>query len=181
MKFKEGQKVKIKEYLKEGNHVNEVYVNKYMEQMAGKVVTISNTKVKMFGKCRYKIKEDHELWTWDEDMFENYSYTWKRFKKCPVGTKVTFEGGETLVKIDRREHTQELFDCFENADYSRNYGDLVNFRDNFGLSPLGKIVKIEEPKYLEVFNPQDTTEEMTLEEVCKELGRNIKIVKKEGK
>ena len=179
MELKKGEKVRIKKSLKEGARINGTFINDEMEALAGSVATIAKLIDTRDGKCKYEIIEDGKIWTWDEDMFEKH-YTWKKFKKCPIGTKVTFEKGEVLVKTDYKDSMEN---CFYGHSFFRSYEDLLNFRDNCGMQLLGKIVKIEEPVYGEVYNLQDKqeAEEMTLEEVCKALGKTIKIVKKEGK
>lgn len=114
------------------------------------------------------LRNTDKLYQWlsDEDIAP-LSYTWEDFEKCPIGTKVTFESRNVLVKDDKNQ--------FENEDALKNYDDFDDFKING--TKYGKITKIEEPTYTTVYEPTEQVEEMTLEEVCKELGREIKIVK----
>jgi len=109
-----------------------------------------------------------------ENEIELVEYTWEDFKKCPIGTKITFEK-EVLIKREDTDNT--ITNCFINGNFCRNYDDLKKFRDNFRDKTLGKIIKIEEPVYHTVYDSPNYVEEMTMEEVCKALGKNIKIVK----
>lgn len=114
-------------------------------------------------------------WLHELDL-ELYEYTFEDFKKAPVGTKVTFESGEIMVKyVSLNDAKSESFKG--TCSFTRNYDNLRNFKDNWGSS--GKIIKIEEPTYFEVYNNKEEVKEMTLAEVCKELGYDVKIVKKE--
>ena len=66
MKFKVGDKVRIREDLKEGYDFKS-YVNDGMKKLAGRIVTITRA----WGKCgaKYEIDADGGLCTWTEDMF----------------------------------------------------------------------------------------------------------------
>ena len=106
----------------------------------------------------------------DEKDIEFATYTWEDFLEAPIGTKITFEN-ETLVK------TEKECNPLIGKTFHRDYNDLKNFTDNCGSKLLGKIIRIEEPTYTTIYEPTEQVEEMTLEEVCKELGREIKIIK----
>lgn len=155
MKYKVGDKVKIVEnQAKHGFKIGEIV----------EIVKRDDTEIP------YRCYNGEEHWWVREEDIKLAEYTWEMFKECPIGTKVTFENGETIFKI--KENSEQ----FTNSRYFRNYDDLVNFKDNYGNGVLGKIIKIEEPTYTTVYE-QEQVEEMTMEEICKALGKNIKIVK----
>lgn len=159
MKYKVGDRVKIIDATREEDSI---YGFK-----TGEVVTIIGCRS---DNQRYMIINDGVTGYIDEcNLTDNYS--WEDFKKCPIGTKVTFERGKILFKI------KETSNQFEESHYYRDYEDLKGFKDN--MNALGKIIKVEEPIYTTVYelDKVEEVEEMTLEEICKELGREIKIVK----
>ena len=158
MKFKVGDKVKIVENQADhGFKIGEIV----------EIVKMDDTEVP------YRCSNGEENWWVREEDIKLAEYTWEDFKECPIGTKITFEK-EVLIKREDTDNT--ITNCFSNGDFCRNYDDLKKFRDNYGNKTLGKIIKIEEPTYTAVYE-QEQVEEMTMEEVCKALGKNIKIVK----
>ena len=68
-------------------------------------------------------------------------YTYEDLKKSPIGTKITFENGEVLVKDDDGNYS--------NKKRWRDDSDLKELKDR--VNTLGKIIKIEEPTYQTVY------------------------------
>ena len=68
-------------------------------------------------------------------------YTYEDLKKSPIGTKITFENGEVLVKDDDGNYS--------NKKRWRDDSDLKELKDR--INTLGKIIKIEEPTYQTVY------------------------------
>ena len=99
---------------------------------------------------------NHKEWFKEEEL-QKVGYTYEELKKSPIGTKVTFEDGDVLVKDDK--------DIFENSGYVRNILELDNFKSRI----LGKIIKIEEPKYSTVYESKSEI----LDEVEKRYLRNV--------
>lgn len=99
---------------------------------------------------------NHKEWFKEEEL-QKVEYTYKDLEKASIGTKVTFQNGEVLVKDDK--------DIFENSGYVRNILELDNFKSRI----LGKIIKIEEPEYLTVYESKSEI----LDEVEKRYLRNI--------
>ena len=125
MKFKVGDRVKF---------VKSTWNHSYRVKV-GEVYKIKN--IDKYSKLAYQTETNFE-WFKEEEL-EKVEYTYEDLKKSPIGTKVTFEKGNILVKTgDNR---------FENVlDVSR-IQELVNFTD----SSYGKIIKIEEPIYQTVY------------------------------
>lgn len=67
MKYKVGDKVRVRENLKDGHSYGHRFLNLYMKTFVGKEVTISdvNERVNLF-----RIKDDGGQNTWSEEMFE---------------------------------------------------------------------------------------------------------------
>ena len=64
MKYKIGDKVRVREDLIEFEHYKEVLFVPYMSSFKGKIVTIYNTT-----DIGYKIKEDSKRYYWTDEMF----------------------------------------------------------------------------------------------------------------
>ena len=90
-------------------------------------------------------------------------YTCEDLKKSPIGTKITFENNEVLIKL----HNNYYRECKE-MGYYRNEQDLRNLKDNLS-GGLGKIIKIEEPEYKTVYE----TKGEILDEVEKRYLRGV--------
>ena len=67
MKYKAGDKVRVREDLSKEEYYDGCYVNSEMGEFAGRVVTISRAPELT---NRYGIKEDHMRWCWTDDMFK---------------------------------------------------------------------------------------------------------------
>lgn len=67
MKYKAGDKVRVREDLSKEKCYGGCCVDSMMEQFAGEMVTISHE----YGRInRYKIEEDNMRWCWTDEMFE---------------------------------------------------------------------------------------------------------------
>lgn len=114
-------------------------------------------------------KSDHKEWFTEEEL-QKVEYTYKDLEKAPIGTKVTFENGEVLVKDEE--------DSFENFSYVRNILELDNFKSRI----LGKIIKIEEPEYQTVYENTpdilDEVEKRYLKGVIRPFRDKVKYIKK---
>ena len=65
MKYKVGDKVKVRSDLKEGELESGMFVTRNMAELAGKTLTISDLS---YNGTRYDIKESGGFWT--DEMFE---------------------------------------------------------------------------------------------------------------
>lgn len=114
-------------------------------------------------------KKGNKQWFKEEEI-QKVEYTYEDLKKSPVGTKVTFENGEVLVKDDK--------DIFENSGYIRNILELNNFKSRI----LGKIIKIEEPEYQTVYESKpeilDEVEKRYLRGVIRPFKENVRFITK---
>lgn len=169
MKFKVGEKVKIKKNLKEGYDFK-YYVADEMEKFKGKTVTIYSVNSEA-----YRIEEDNMCWDWTEDMFEGLAIiTKEELFKMPIGTKITtdLEENNIFVKVGENDF------CNDNADHIED----VNIKDDLTINCDyygNKIVEIQEPTYNTIYKADTEVKEMTIAEIEKELGYPIKVVKEE--
>ena len=170
MKFKVGDKVIIRKDLKEGYDFKE-YVTDDMEELAGKIVTI--TKVWENDGGRYYIKEDMYNYIWSEDMFENSTKpTKEELFKMPLGTiiKTDRDCNNVFVKVGENDF------CNDDADHIED--NYVN--DDLSLECFGnKIIEIQIPTYETIYKADKEVKEMTMAEIEKELGYPVKIIKED--
>ena len=126
----------------------------------------------------YKIEIDNGKYKGyvSEENLKQVGYTYEDLKKSPIGTKITFEDGDVLVKLDEnyyRENRQ--CGCY------RSSRDLIDLKDNFRLS-LGKITKIEEPEYQTVYEVKeevlDEAEKRYLRGVIRPFRDKVKTIRK---
>ena len=125
MKFKVGDKVKfIKSTI---YHTDDVKIGEIY-----KIIRIDNLSKS------YQV-ENAEVF--NEEELVKADYTYEDLKKAPIGTKITFENGEEMVKCSTKR--------YENGKRWRDEDDFVRMED--GIRTLGKIIKIEEPVYNTVY------------------------------
>ena len=140
MKFKVGDRVKVKKDLVTGKAYGKDIFIDAMEKYKGKIVII-----KAVFTYSYAIKEDRGNWAWTDEMFEDKKeYTYEDLKESPIGTKITFENKIVLIKLNKGYYREN-----REAGIFRNSYDLRNLKDNFGN--CGEIIKIEEPEYKTVY------------------------------
>ena len=97
------------------------------------------------------------------------------------GDIVTLRNGDKLMYVG-----EEAYDNFiDLSEGNDNYlTDLSDLNDDMTMSDRdyrdSDIVNVDRAfTYTNVFEREEETREMTLEEICKELGYNVKIVKEE--
>ena len=167
MKFKVGEKVKIKKNLKEG-YGFKYYVADEMEKFKGKTVTIYSVNSEA-----YRIEEDNMSWDWTEDMFEGLAIiTKEELFKMPIGTKITtdLEENNIFVKVGENDFCNN--DC-DHIEYD-------NIKEDLSLDYYeGKIIEIQEPNYTTIYKEDKQVKEMTIAEIEKELGYPIKVIKED--
>ena len=104
--------------------------------------------------------------------FEGKEYTYEDLKKSPIGTKITFENGEVLVKDDDGNYS--------NKKRWRDDSDLKELKDR--VNTLGKIIKIEEPTYQTVYEVKqeilDEAEKRYLRGVIRPFRNKVKTIVK---
>ena len=118
---------------------------------------------------RAKNKSGYECW-FEEEELESANYTYEDLKKSPIGTKVTFEKGNVLLKTCRNR--------FENEIDVSKIDELTNFKNKY----YGKIIKIEEPTYTTIYEykPEilDEVEKRYLKNVIRPFRDSVKSIEK---
>ncbi len=173
-KLKPGDKVKVREDLKTDRVYGNYNFTTDMKNFNGKVVTIS--EVTDFGN--YKIAEDTEGYIWTEQMFEPVPSFGKHLLRD--GVIVKRKNDTYAIVIGNSMHSKKGF--INLSDYD---DDLKNKIDpsEFDIMAIytpdgsGSIRDIINGEYLELIAERPEVKEMTLEQICKELGYNVKIVK----
>ena len=98
------------------------------------------------------------------------SYTYEDLKKSPMGTKITFKDGRTLVKTCKEK--------FENCEDVSWADELANFEDKY----YGRIIKIEEPTYTTVYKAKleilDEVEKRYLRGVIRPFRDDVEVIRK---
>ena len=169
MKFKVGDKVKIKEKIENYHGIGKEILSKMRE--GDNVWTIK--KISKGEKYNYyNLKEDPLCYSFGEDMLERVEYTYEDLKKSPTGTKITFENGEVLLKDNDGNYS--------NKKRWRDDSDLKELKDK--INTLGKIIKIEEPTYQTVYEVKqeilDEAEKRYLRGVIRPFRDKVKYIKK---
>lgn len=144
-KFRVGDKVRfVKSTI---FHTNDVKIGETY-----KIIKIAGSDV------RYQV--ENKEWFKEEELV-NVEYTYEDLKKAPIGTKITFENGEEMIKCSAKR--------YENGNKWRAEKDFARMEDKIGT--LGKITKIEEPTYQTVFETKvdilDEAEKRYLKQVIR--------------
>lgn len=104
-------------------------------------------------------------------------YTYEDFKKSPIGTKVTFESGIILIKVDKENYKE-----IKEYGTTRYIELLKGLKDNWQFMNQGRIIKIEEPEYKTVYEckPEilDNTEKRYLKDVIRPFRDRVKYIEK---
>ena len=163
MKFKVGEKVRIKYKLEDIKNFKGGFVSD-MKELEGKIVTIADM-------WDGKAVVEENLWTWDLRAFEKLNIVSKDDLKN--GDIVTLRNGDRLVFVGGE-------DFIDLSDDNDNYlSDICDLEDDFTHESYedSDIIKIERPvEYTTVFKREEA-KEMTVEEISKALGYEVKVVK----
>ena len=165
MKFKVGDRVRVRKDLKYDNFYGGVRVNDEMVNNKGKILTI-------IGIDNGAYLMEGSQWFWTDEMFESKEYTYEDLKKSPIGTKITLE------KIQDKQLVKTALNRIENDDYR------FFIRDFEGLNTgnYGKIIKIEEPEYTTVYEAKveilDEVEKRYLRGVIRPFRNNVEVIRK---
>ncbi len=159
MKFKVGDRVRLVR-VEDENVSYEKYLKKEFE-----IEAIYNS---FNPHC--KLKGINEIAPYLKNLELVKEYTYEDLKKTPIGTKIKFENGETLLK--------DGAGLFESDGYVRTIEELKKFETRL----LGKIVKIEEPTYSTVYEykPEilDEAEKRYLRGVIRPFRNNVEIIRR---
>lgn len=175
--LKVGDKVRVKENLIIGERYGNRTIVSDMADLRGKIVTIS----KAIGHNLYNIAEDTSplSYDWTEEMFEPVSFGKHLLRD---GVIVRRRDDTYAIVIGDYFHSKTGYSCLSSYDDSLYCKECIH--DELDImaiyKPIGRgsIDSILDGKYLMLISERPAeVKEMTLEEICKELGYNVKIVK----
>lgn len=136
-KFKIGDKVKL---------VRTDCEREWYKKYLGRIFTIERICRDYKGEFAKLIeKRDFMPYLKNLELVEK-TYTYEDLKKSPIGTKVTFEKGRTLIKIDEKNYKE-----IKEGGTTRYIELLKGLKDNWQFMNQGRIIKIEEPEYKTVY------------------------------
>ena len=167
-KFKVGDKVKLVRINSEGP-----WYKKYL----GNVYTIKNFETDNYGRfARFKETSDVMPYVKNLELVKE-EYTYEDLKESPIGTKVTFESGIILIKVDKENYKE-----IKEYGTTRYIELLEGLKDNWQYMNQGKIIKIEEPTYKTVYEHKeeilDETEKRYLRSVIKPFRDRVTFISK---
>lgn len=171
MKFKVGDKVRVRKDLLKNQQLGVKYFAEDMTMFIGKIVTIKEV-------CDgfYKIKEDKGFWHWTDGMFEPKIINFTK-SDLKDGMVVEYrDGGRALVLGDWLfDETSCLLienfnDNFENCYDGKNSVDKVYTSNAHSLS------EYFDNNMLKLIWKRNPVKKMTIAEIEKELGYKIEIV-----
>ena len=118
----------------------------------------------------------NDFWAFNEDELElcDVKPTTQELLELPIGTKITtdLEEDNAFVKFDENSFINQQADILE--VYDIEYNLLINV-GGYGT----KIIKIEVPDYKTIYDSSKEVKEMTIAEISKALGYEVKIVREE--
>lgn len=167
-KFKVGDKVKLVRINSEGP-----WYKKYL----GNVYTIKNFETDNYGRFAI-FKETSDVMPYVKNLeLVKEEYTYEDLKKSPIGTKITFQSGITLIKINEQDYKE-----IKDPGTSRYIELLEGLKDNWQYMNQGKIIKIEEPKYTTVYEHKeeilDETEKRYLKGIIRPFKEKVTYISK---
>lgn len=169
MKYKVGDKVRVKEDLK----VDEIYGRERfvdnMEHLKGKIVTIEEVM-----QSAYRIKENDFYWT--DEMFEYVENEIKTIEDLQTNDIITLRNGDKLV-VDYDKDVVDVLVSEGNILVNLNsFNPDLTCKHNYDYD----IVKVERPVgYETAYAREKAKKRMTIAQICKELGYDVEIVEEE--
>lgn len=175
MKFKVGDKVRVRKDLVENESYSGVVFAKAMKRFVGEIVTIDTVGI------TYKIKEDNDKWWhWTDEMFEPNELNFTK-SDLQDGMVVEYRNGKRRMVLGDKfigEYHYLLINDF-NDSLENNYSpDSV---DKVYKSYASNLLEYFDDENIELIWERNPAKKMTIAEIEKELGYKIEIVSdKEG-
>lgn len=137
MKFKVGDKVRVRKDLKVNEFYGGIGFVRPMEEFKGKIVTIKKAYISKYSKVEiYHIKEDSFNWNFTEKMLELVEEI--TLKDLKLGDILTVRDGRKYIKINMKRAVDILDGCsWINLNFYKN--DLIEKCNNEELD----IMKVE--------------------------------------
>lgn len=155
MRFKVGDKAKVKENLRVGKIYDGIYFSTAMDKFKGKVVEIVNIFDNYYG-----LKEDEWNFYFSDNMLE------------PVFAKEDLRIGD---RITLRNGMVEIWDGSRIGPL--DYEDINdNLTNNGSLGSNLDIVKVERKKEYKTIYEREKARKMTVKEISEALGYEVEVV-----
>lgn len=123
MKYKVGDKVKVREDLRLDRTYNKFTINRKMKNLAGTIVTIQR-----INENYYRIVEDDGMWGWTDEMFEQKEDNKMENQNITVNMEnLSNEERTTLLSlIEKAKQKNKVWKPEENETYyySYSYGNI---------------------------------------------------------
>lgn len=180
MKFKVGDRVKVKEGLVAGSYYNECYFNSSMRIYCGKSFIIKNTEERYSLGSRYSLSGISD-WVFSDDMLElDPGFTKADLKD---GMIIEHRDGDLFIVLGDRivaKNGYWTLDDYNDDLTDRNHkgADIVNvYKTKSGV--LNDIDDVYNKDYLTLIwerKEEPEYKEMTVEEIEEKLGYKVKVV-----
>ncbi len=168
MKYKIGDKIRVRKDLKEGREYK-IYVSNKMTSYKGQIMTIKAIEDDCYILKEAKRTDGFPEWYWTDDMLENVVLTISDLQFADI---LTLRNGERYVYTDNHIYGEGYhYHCDADtvkADFRENLTRDSSFAEY-------DIMKVEREGQI-IFERQDVRE-MTVEEISKVLGYEVKVVK----
>lgn len=170
-KYKVGDKVRVRKDLKEGNDYS-IYVNKDMEKYRGQIKVVEKAD-KNYGCDKYElagvIDEDGDGWHFTNDMLEPLIVS---INDLQFGDILTLRNGNKYVFADGYMMGELSSYRYNNDKVEENYNEDLTSADYDGEYNIMKVERKGEAVY-----ERKDIREMTVDEISKALGYEVKVVK----
>lgn len=176
MKYKVGDKVKVRSDLKEDTmYGGQTFVDCMVKYM-GKIMTVKQ----VYGKC-YSLEEDGEKWAWTDEMFEGLSKS--MLEPCML---VKLRNGELayvvntkngLCLLDERKNWINIQDYDDELYYQVGKNECFDIMEIYDLTELAhESMKISIVDRILLQKRKEEVKKMTVAEIQEALGYKIEIV-----
>ena len=170
MKYKVGDKVKLRDDLEVGERYGNCSFSDFMTHLKGKTVTIRKVS------CgRYQLNESFHVVS--EEMIEYVTNKITTKDELKKGDIITLENGNKLVigcDVFFLDIYNDNNDGGKYEDKCFNYDFTCKYRAGYD------IVKVERPIGFEtVYVRRKTKRKMTVAQICEQLGCDVEIIKQE--
>lgn len=179
MKYKVGDKVRIVKEKKVPGWNDKGLMDKWL----GKVMTIESIDILNY----YRMQEDTEKWAWYEEMIEG-EVTGMTKSDLIAGKHVVETRDEEKYLIFDSKKGKFMFGVRGGFMDLKDYDESLKLIDNYEYFDITKVYELKCPasqcsikerceEYLNLIWERTEPKEMTMEELEKELGYPVKIVK----
>ena len=157
MRFKVGDKARVKKNLRVGKIYDGIYFSTTMDKFKGKVVEIVNIFDNYYG-----LKEDEWNFYFSDNMLE------------PAFTKQDLKAGDKLIL---RDGSVGFYNGVDTETHSLNYCNINEDLTNNGtLGSTLDIVKVQRPKKYKTIYEREKARKMTVKEISEALGYEVEVV-----